>query len=121
MSLTTTRQDLAEALQGIGWIVYRSPKENMTPPCLVMVPAEPYATITTVGGRLQQSFRLTLCVSLNDDEASLGNLETLIESTVDSLKSIQGLAWGTFSRPGSTQVGPNELLTTDVQIDITTN
>ena len=118
MTITADREALAEDLAGLGYIVYRSPKENMTAPCLVLVPDSPYVQIKTVGRRLQLGFMLTLCVPLNDNEAALRNLEDLIEKTLTVLYARPGTFIGQFSKPSTTQIGPSDALTTNIQIEI---
>lgn len=118
MSITTDREELAEDLAGMGYIVYRSPKENMTSPCLVLVPDAPYVSIKTVGRKLNLGFLLTLCVPLNDNEAALRNLEDLIEKTLTVLYARPGTSIGQFSKPSVTQIGPSDALATNIQIEI---
>lgn len=118
MTITADREALAEDLTGLGYIVYRSPKETMTAPCLILVPDSPYVSIKTIGRQLNLSFMLTLCVPLNDNEAALRNLEDLIEKTLTVLYARAGTALGQFSKPSVTQIGPSDALTTNIQIEI---
>lgn len=119
MSITTDREQLAADLEGLGYIVYRAPKENIVVPSLVLVPDSPYVSIKTIGKQLNLSFSLTLCVALNDNEAALRNIEDLMEKTLAVLYLRKGTSIGQFSKPSVTQIGPSDVLTTSIQIEIT--
>lgn len=115
MSITSTRQELATAIADPAYIVYSSPKETNTPPCVVLVPDNPYITFPTLQGAIQ-GYRMTLCVAYRDDEASLGNLETLIEQVVGNLPTVARL--GEFSGPTISAIGSTDVLATDVRVEI---
>jgi hypothetical protein len=117
--LSDARAALKTTLEALGYIVYSAPLENMTPPCLILVPANPYATIATVGAtpKMILSFDVTLCVALNDNQAGLTNLDAMIANVSENLPT--GIRVGNFSKPGPVTVGPNELLSTDIQFDVT--
>jgi hypothetical protein len=68
--LSDARAALKTTLEALGYIVYSAPLENMTPPCLILVPANPYATIATVGAtpKMILSLQVTLCVAINDNQ-----------------------------------------------------
>lgn len=118
MSISTARNELAEALEGTGYLVFAYPSENMPVPAIVLVPGQPYVSLTTVGtNRLDLMFKATLMVSMNDNQASLLNLEDLITKFLDACPA--GVQIGSFSQPSLTQVGPADVLTTDVQLNIT--
>ena len=117
MGLTTTRQAFAAAIADPSYIVYRSPKESNTPPCVVLVPENPYITFPTLHGS-RMNFRMTLAVAMRDDEAALGNLETLIETVGANMPA--GAIVGDFSAPTVTQVGAVDVLTTQATVEITT-
>jgi hypothetical protein len=115
--LAETRQALAEALEGQGYLVFDYVVDNPVVPCVVLVPGEPYLEATTIGKRFEITFEATLMVSYIDNQASLINLENLIETFLDVLP--QGVAYGSFSRPGRVQVGPSEALASKCTIQIT--
>lgn len=117
--LSTARADLKTTLQALGYIVYSAPVETMTPPCVILVPAEPYATIVTIGSnpKMVLSFQVTLCVALNDNQAALTNLDAMIANVSENLPT--GIRVGDFAQPKKVQVGPNDLLSTDIQFDVT--
>lgn len=116
--LTDARQTLATALEGQGYLVFDYVAENPVVPCIVLVPGEPYLDNTTIGNRFNVTFEATLMVAYIDNQAALINLEALIETFLDALP--QGVAFGSFSRPGRVQVGPSEALASKVTIQITT-
>lgn len=117
--LSTARADLKTTLQALGYIVYSAPVETMTPPCLILVPGSPYASIVTVGSspKMIMSLNVTLCVAANDNQAALTNLDAMIANVSENLPT--GIRVGDFTRPTITQVGPNDLLSTDIQFDVT--
>jgi hypothetical protein len=118
MSITTARQALGTALAGAGRVVYDAPRENMTPPCLMLIPAEPYIEIASIGAtpKYIASFRLTFCVAYQDNQAALANLENLIEVGIAALPS--GVTIGTIGRPATMAVGANQLLVADATVTI---
>ena len=68
MSLTTTRQEVADALSSSGYSVYAYPSETMIGPCIVMVPGSPYFSqpqITTIGSTDYLTTDITLEVTIN--------------------------------------------------------
>jgi hypothetical protein len=116
--ITDAREALKTALLDAGWIVYGYPAENMSTPCVVLVPGGPYVEIKSLGTdpKLGISFNVTLCVAANDNQAALINLENLIEQIIPLLP--RGSVGANFTQPKITQVGPSDLLTTDIQLDI---
>lgn len=116
--ITDARTALKTALESAGYIVYGYPAENMSTPCVVLVPSGPYVEIKTISDnpKLGVSFNITLCVAANDNQAALINLENLIESIIPLLP--RGSVGANFTQPKITQVGPSDLLTTDIQVDI---
>ena len=119
MSITTARQDLAEALEGAGYIVFAQPMENMPVPCVVLVPGQPYVDLPVVNiNRLTMNFKATLMVAMIDNQASIMNLETLMEKFLDVLPA--GVQIGSFSQPGLVQNGPVDCLSTEVTLTIQT-
>lgn len=117
--LSTARADLKTTLSALGYIVYSAPVETMTPPCVILVPASPYASIISVGStpKMIMSLRVTLCVAANDNQAALTNLDAMISNVSENLPT--GIRVGDFAQPKIVQVGPNDLLSTDIQFDVT--
>lgn len=117
MSLTETRQDLAESLEATDYNVYSSPVEVMIPPYVVLVPGSPYVSLKTTGKRLNAKFSVTLAVKSNDNQGSLIALEDMIETVVDSIPA--GIGVGDFSQPRYVQ--ELNILVSDVTFDVTIN
>ena len=83
---STARTDLAEALEGNGYIVYAYPTETMQVPSIVLVPDNPYLEVNTISAKVfAQNFKATLMVAYIDNQASLLNLENLIDKFLDAL------------------------------------
>jgi hypothetical protein len=118
MSLTETRQDLADALKDPSYSVYAYPNEVMFGPCIVLVPGSPYVLWQTPS-RFAARFMLTLMVVNNDNQAALVNLENMIETVAALIPDY--VTVGDFSQPTSNEVGSTEYLTTDIELDITIN
>lgn len=118
MTISDTRTALAEALEGTGYLVFAYPSENMPVPAIVLVPGQPYISLPTTGtNRLDLGFKATLMVAMIDNQAALLNLEDLITKFLNACPA--GVQIGEFSQPSLTQVGPVDVLTTDVQLNIT--
>lgn len=118
MSLTETRQALADALQDAGYSVYAYPNEVMFAPALVLVPGSPYVLWQTPT-RFGLKFMLTLLVVNNDNQAALVNLESMIETVIPLIPSHVSVS--DFSQPTSTEIGSTEYLTCDIELEITVN
>ena len=85
MPLTTdARTDLADALANIGPTVHAVPPAVPTPPCLVIAPDTPWATIRRLGSRLnmQVRLRILIVVSPRTVEAAISESETLLEGVL---------------------------------------
>jgi len=118
MSLTTTRQELAAALQNAGYSLYAYPSETMIAPCVVLVPGEPYVMWETPTRR-RANFQITLVVVLNDNQAALTNLETMIDELSEILPTNVNI--GDFSQPQPTTIGSTEFLASDISLEIVIN
>lgn len=118
MSITSTRQDLADALKDAGYSVYAYPNEQMFAPCIVLVPGSPYILWQTPT-RQAARYTLTLMVTANDNQAALINLENMIETVIENLPTY--VTVGDFTQPTINEIGSTEFLTTDIDIDITIN
>lgn len=114
---TTARTDLATNLEGDGYIVYSYPTENMQVPAIVLVPDNPYLEITTHSAKVfAQYFRATLMVAYIDNQASLINLENLINKFLDALPEHVQIT--SITQPAVSQVGPSNVLAVDAKIQI---
>ena len=62
--LATYRANLAATLDAAGRVVYAWPRENITPPAIVLVPGSPYITVSAIGGaRCNVCFDITVIVN----------------------------------------------------------
>jgi hypothetical protein len=121
--LVTLRTNLATALGAAGRVVYAFPREQITPPGLVLVPASPYLTPASIGGagnRINVRFELTAVVGAADNQAALANLEALALSVFDLLPSGTSIING-WSQPQIQEVTGNQMLTSSLTIELVTN
>lgn len=120
-NLVTLRTGLATALGAAGRVVYSFPKEQITPPALVLVPSSPYLVPVGIGGlsnRINVRFDLTALVNATDNQAALANLETLMLAVFNALPS--GTSVNNWSQPTVTAVANQELLTSQITIEVLT-
>ena len=121
-NLATYRSTLAATLAAAGRVVYSFPNENITPPCIVLVPGSPYITVTAIGGaRCHVRFDITAIVNAADNQAALANIETLIFSVTDLLANNISFLNG-WSQPTVQQIGNAEMLISQLSVEmVTTN
>ena len=121
-NLATYRSTLAATLAAAGRVVYSYPNENITPPCIVLVPGSPYITVTAIGGaRCHVRFDITVIVNAADNQAALANIETLIFSVTDLLANNISFLTG-WSQPTVQQIGNADMLISQLSIEmVTTN
>lgn len=120
-NLATLRTDLADALSAAGRVVYSFPKEQITPPALVLVPSSPYIVPVGIGGlnnRINVRFDLTALVGATDNQAALANLETLMLDVFGALPA--GTSVNNWSQPSVQSVANQELLTSEITIELVT-
>lgn len=120
-NLTDLRDDLATALGAAGRVVYAFPKEQITPPALVLVPSSPYLVPVGIGGlnnRINVRFDLTALVNATDNQAALANLETLMLDVFSALPV--GTSVNYWSQPTVQAVANQELLTSEITIELVT-
>ena len=121
-NLVTLRNTLASALSAAGRVVYAFPREQITPPALVLVPATPYLTPASIGGagnRINVRFELTAVVGAADNQAALANLETLALSVFDLLPKGTSIING-WAQPQITEVSGQQMLTSQLTIELVT-
>lgn len=121
--LVTLRNGLASALSAAGRVVYAFPREQITPPALVLVPAAPYLVPASIGGagnRVNVRFELTAIVGAADNQAALANIETLMLSVFDLLPAGTSINNG-WSQPRVEEVSGNQMLTSSLTIELVTN
>ena len=120
-NFATLRTDLAEALEAAGRVVYSFPREQITPPALVLVPSSPYVVPVGIGGlnnRINVRFDLTAIVGAADNQAALANIETLMLAVFDSLPA--GASVDQWTQPNVITIGSNEMLTSQITIELVT-
>lgn len=120
-NLVTLRTDLADALAAAGRVVYSFPKEQITPPALVLVPSSPYLIPAAIGGlnnRISVRFDLTALVAATDNQAALANLETLMLDVFGALPA--GSSVNNWSQPTVQSIANQELLTSQITIELVT-
>lgn len=121
--LVNLRNGLASALSAAGRVVYAFPREQITPPALVLVPAAPYLVPASIGGagnRVNVRFELTAIVGAADNQAALANIETLMLSVFDLLPAGTSINNG-WSQPRVEEVSGNQMLTSSLTIELVTN
>jgi len=120
--LVTLRNDLATALSAAGRVVYSFPREQITPPALVLVPASPYLSPASIGGagnRINVRFELTAIVGAADNQAALANIEALMLDTFDELPQGTGIING-WTQPQIQEVSGQTMLTSSLTIELVT-
>jgi hypothetical protein len=120
-NFATLRTDLAEALEAAGRVVYSFPREQITPPALILVPSSPYVVPVAIGGlnnRINLRFDLTAIVGAADNQAALANIENLMLAVFDSLPA--GASVDQWTQPNVITIGSNEMLTSQITIELVT-
>ena len=113
-----TRQELITALENANIAASFSVTvpSALFPPIVVIVPAEPYLEIQTVGKsalRARINFILTCAVAYNDNKSAVDNLEALLVGTMQAIPS--GYEVMGASAPSVVTVGDSQLLASDIQ------
>jgi len=122
-NLVTLRDGLASALSAAGRVVYAFPREQITPPALVLVPASPYLSPASIGGagnRINVRFELTAIVGAADNQAALANIEALMLDTFDELPAGTGIING-WTQPQIQEITGQQMLTSSLTIELVTN
>lgn len=121
--LVSLRNALASSLSAAGRVVYAFPREQITPPAIVLVPAAPYLVPASIGGagnRVNVRFELTAVVGAADNQAALANIETLMLSVFDLLPTGTSINNG-WSQPQIQEVSGQQMLTSSLTIELVTN
>lgn len=120
-NFATARDGLMDAFDGLGFVVYDYTPPVVSTPAAFIFPDDPYIDFTTIGTVTKATlrFRLTAAVANNDNQAALGNLETVICALATHLP--QGARVSAFGAPSITQVGPTSLLVSETSVEITTS
>ena len=121
--LVTLRNSLATSLGAVGRVVYSFPREQITPPALVLVPASPYLTPASIGAstnRINVRFEITAVVGAADNQAALANIEALALSVFGLLPTNVGIVNG-WTQPQIQEVSGQTMLTSSLTIELVTN
>ena len=115
--LSSVRQPLANALSGVAANVYAYVPEAPQVPFCVTVPDSPYLELQTINkSTLHTKINLVISVAVayNSNPASLDNLEQLIMSVLAVIPV--GYTIESVEKPTVTQVGPSNVLVSDVRV-----
>ena len=121
-NLVSLRNDLASALGAAGRVVYAFPREQITPPALVLVPASPYLIPVAIGGlsnRINVRFELTAIVGAADNQAALANMESLMLDVFNELPTGTAVING-WTQPQIQEVTGQQMLTSSLTIEVVT-
>lgn len=121
-NLSGLRSSLASSLSAAGRVVYAFPREQITPPALVLVPGSPYLAPASIGGsgnRVNVRFELTAVVGAADNQAALANIETLMLDVFDALPTGTSIDGG-WSQPRVEDVSGQQMLTSQITIELVT-
>lgn len=121
-NLVSLRNSLASSLSAAGRVVYAFPREQITPPALVLVPASPYVTPVAIGGlsnRINVRFEITAVVAAADNQAALANIETLFLAVFDTLPQGTSVING-WTQPTIQEVSGQQMLTSQITIELVT-
>ncbi len=120
--LVTLRNTLASALGAAGRVVYAFPREQITPPALVLVPASPYLSPVSIGGlsnRINVRFELTAIVGAADNQAALANIESLMLDVFNELPTGTAVING-WTQPQIQEITGQQMLTSSLTIELVT-
>ena len=120
--LVTLRKTLASALGAAGRVVYAFPREQITPPALVLVPASPYLIPVAIGGlsnRINVRFELTAIVGAADNQAALANMESLMLAVFNQLPAGTAVING-WTQPQIQELTGQQMLTSSLTIELVT-
>ena len=121
VTMQTVRQTLATVFSDAGYQAYAYPPAVVIPPAIVIVPDDPYVQVEVIGSggvRLQARFELIVAVQATDNPGSLDALEKLVVAVLQLLP--QGYAVEPIQRPTVEQVGPSDLLTCRIPVQVRT-
>lgn len=120
--LSALRNNLAETFAAAGRVVYAYPNENTALPALSLVPGSPYLTPKSIGGasnRIEVRFELTAYVQLQDNQAGLQALESLMLDVFNLLPN--GVGVDAWTIPQVEELNGIKRLTSSINIVVTTS
>ena len=115
--LTSVREPLATAMASVAANVYAYVPENPSVPFCVTVPDSPYLELQTINKttlHTKINLVISVAVAYNSNPASLDNLEQLIMSVLAVIPV--GYTIEAVEKPTVTQVGPSNVLVSDVRV-----
>jgi len=119
VTIKTIRDELATLLRQSGVPAYAYPPQTVSPPAIVIVPDEPYIDVEVIGSGgtgVVLRFELIVAVQAIDNEGQLDLIERLTVQTLQLLP--QGTVVDAITRPTIESVGPSDLLTVRMPIQI---
>lgn len=120
MSLTSARQDLMAHFENLGFVVYDYAPETIIPPAVLCYPSDPWWRPIVIGtnDRCMVALNVVVCVSMNNNQAALLNLEGGVADIAKALPSGYIVTEG--GPVTKTQVGPSDLLTATFVVEVAT-
>jgi hypothetical protein len=111
------RGALATALGSVVATVYSYVPEAIIPPAVVLVPDAPYLELEIINKstlHIKINLTITVAVAYNSNPAALDNLEQLLISVLKVIPA--GYTIGAVEKPTVTQVGPSNILVSDIRV-----
>lgn len=121
MSLTSARTGLMAAFSGIQAVVYEDVPSAPIPPFIACSPGDDWVQPRFIAGTSSPmvAFDIICAVANNDNSAALVNLESLVEDVLQALPNGTVIRTA-FQRPNLTQVGPANLLVSNMTVEVST-
>jgi len=119
VTIKTVRDELALLLRQSGVPAYAYPPSTVSPPAIVIVPDEPYIDVELIGSNgtnVVLKFELIVAVQAIDNPGQLDLIERLAVQVMQLLP--KGTVLDAISRPTIETVGPSDLLTVRIPIQL---
>ena len=115
---TDLRLQIAATLTAAGVPAFANMPHSVAPPLVALTPSEPYMTANRIGSALQVQINLTanLIVPQLDSDASMAQLEDLIEATFRALPP--GVHASEVSAPRVDRLGESQGAVLVAELDI---
>lgn len=88
-ALAEARSALATALADIGVAVHTYPPQTVAPPCVFLVPGNPYLDPGVSWGAIQVAIDVRIVVSASAGPAAMERLDALVDGAVAALLAAQ--------------------------------
>jgi hypothetical protein len=121
-NLASLRSSLATPLQAAGRVVFSYPKENASVPAIVLVPSNPYMTPVAIGGagnRINVRFDIYCLVAATDNQAGLGNVESLMLDVMNQLPQGTSILGG-WTAPAPSEIAGQTVIQTQMTVELVT-